>query len=50
MPTFELVCGKCKKPFTLMMKIAEHEKKTFRCPTCKGKKVTEKIAGFQTIT
>jgi putative FmdB family regulatory protein len=50
MPTYEFVCEKCKKPFTLMMKIAEHEKKNFRCPKCKSKKVTQKIAGFQTIT
>ena len=38
-----------KKPFTLMTKIAEHEKKTFRRPKCKRKKATEKIGGFQTI-
>ena len=32
------------------MKIAEYAKKNFRCPKCKSKKVTQKIAGFQTIT
>jgi putative FmdB family regulatory protein len=50
MPTYEFVCEKCKKRFTLILKIAEYEKKDFRCPKCKSKKVTQKIAGFQTIT
>ncbi|MGW8325797.1 MAG: FmdB family zinc ribbon protein, partial [Desulfobacterales bacterium] len=34
MPTYEFVCEKCKKSFTLMMKISEYEKKKFRCPKC----------------
>ena len=50
MPTYEFVCEKCKKRFTLIMKIAEYENKNFRCPKCKSKKVTQQIAGFQTIT
>jgi putative FmdB family regulatory protein len=50
MPTYEFVCEKCEKPFTLILKIAEYEKKNFRCPKCKSKKVRQQVAGFQTIT
>ena len=50
MPTYEFICEKCKKSFTLMMKIAEYEKKKFRCPKCKSKKVKQQVSSFQTIT
>lgn len=30
--------------------VCEYEKKNFRCPKCKSKKMTRKITGFQTIT
>jgi len=50
MPTYEFICEKCKKPFTLIMKISEYEKKKFQCPKCKSRKVKQKITSFQTIT
>jgi putative FmdB family regulatory protein len=50
MPTYEFICEKCKKRFTLMMKISEYEKKKFRCPKCTSKKVKQQITSFQTIT
>jgi len=50
MPTYEFICEKCKKPFTLIMKISEYEKKNFVCPKCKSKKVKQQVTSFQTIT
>ena len=50
MPTYEFVCEKCKKNFTLTIKVAEYDKKKFRCPKCKGNKVKQLISSFQTIT
>lgn len=50
MPTYEFICEKCNKPFTLIMKIAEYEKGKFRCPKCKSTKVKQQITSFQTIT
>ena len=50
MPTYEFICEKCKKRFSLMMKISEYEKKKYRCPKCKSKKVKQQITSFQTIT
>ena len=50
MPTYEFMCEKCNKPFTLIMSIAEHEKKKFKCPKCNGTKVSQQISSFQTKT
>ncbi|MBW1851525.1 MAG: zinc ribbon domain-containing protein [Deltaproteobacteria bacterium] len=50
MPTYEFVCEKCKKIFTLFITISEHEKKKFRCPKCKSKKLKQQVSSFQAIT
>jgi putative FmdB family regulatory protein len=50
MPTYEFYCQKCKKPFSVILSIAEYEKKKFQCPKCKGKKLEQQISAFQTIT
>jgi len=50
MPTYEFICEKCKKPFTLTIKVSEYEKRKFRCPKCKSSKVRQQITSFETIT
>lgn len=50
MPTYDFVCGKCQKRFTLTLKLADYEKKKYRCPACKSKKVGQRITAFQAIT
>ncbi len=50
MPTYEFMCNKCNKPFTLLLSIAEYEKKKIRCPKCKSTRVKQQITSFQTIT
>jgi putative FmdB family regulatory protein len=50
MPTYEFWCEKCKKPFTLTLKISEYNKGGFRCPKCKGRQVRQLVSTFQTIT
>jgi len=58
MPTYEYICEKCKKPFSLIMTIAEYEKKKIRCPEkkkircpkCKSVRVKQQITSFQAIT
>ena len=50
MPTYEYICEKCKKPFSLIMRIAEYEKKKIRCPKCKSVRVKQQITSFQAIT
>ncbi len=50
MPTYEFICEECKKPFSLILKLSEYEKKNFRCPNCNSTKVKQQITSFQTIT
>jgi putative FmdB family regulatory protein len=50
MPTYEFMCEKCKKGFSLMLSISEYEKKKFRCPKCKSRRVKQQISSFQAIT
>jgi len=51
MPTYEFMCEKCKKTFSLLMSISEHEKmKKFRCPKCKSTRVKQQISSFQAVT
>jgi len=50
MPTYEFMCEKCKKPFSVVISISEYEKKKFRCPKCKSAKVKQQISSFQTKT
>jgi putative FmdB family regulatory protein len=50
MPTYDFVCEKCKKAFTVTMKISEYEKKKFGCPKCKSRKVRQQITAVQAIT
>lgn len=50
MPNYEFVCKDCKKPFTLIMTLAEYEKGHVACPKCKSKKVEQKPAAFFAVT
>ena len=50
MPTYEFVCEKCKKRFTLILSISEYEKKKMECPKCKSRKVKQQISSFQAVT
>jgi putative FmdB family regulatory protein len=50
MPTYEFLCEKCKKPFTLILSISEYEKLKARCPKCKSVSVKQQISGFQVKT
>ena len=50
MPTYEFICEKCSKPFTLTIKVSEYERKKFQCPKCKSGKVKQQITSFETIT
>jgi len=50
MPTYDFVCEKCNKSFSLMLSIREYEKNNFRCPKCKSIKVRQQITHFQTKT
>lgn len=50
MPTYDFLCDQCNKRFTLSLKLADYEKKKYRCPKCQSKKVKQRVSSFQTIT
>jgi putative FmdB family regulatory protein len=50
MPTYEYECQNCKKKFTVIQSISEHEKTKSSCPKCKSAKVKQSISTFTTKT
>ena len=50
MPNYDFVCEKCKKSFTVRLKVSEYGRKNVRCPKCNSKKLRQQITSFQTIT
>ena len=50
MPTYDFVCEKCKKRFTLSMSISEYEQKKQRCPKCKSTKIKQQLTPFEVVT
>jgi putative FmdB family regulatory protein len=50
MPTYDFMCEKCKKPFSLVLSLAEYGKQKFTCPKCKGTEVKRQISTFQVKT
>jgi putative FmdB family regulatory protein len=50
MPTYDYRCESCRKTFSLVMGIKEHDAKKVKCPKCKSAKVSQQITGFFTQT
>ena len=50
MPSYEFLCEKCKKVFTITLSISEYEKKKFKCPKCMSEEVRQQLTHFQTKT
>lgn len=50
MPRYEFMCERCKKPFELIMTIAEREKSEVKCPKCKSPQVVTQLGGFMAQT
>ena len=50
MPTYEYLCQNCKKPFEVVMKISEYEKRKVKCPKCGKGRVKQQITEFMVQT
>jgi putative FmdB family regulatory protein len=50
MPTYEYICSKCAKKFSLTMTITEHDRKKAKCPKCKSSRVKQKFGAFFPVT
>ena len=50
MPTYDYRCEKCRKKFSLVMTIGEHDRKRPKCPKCGSRKVRQQISAFFAVT
>ncbi|MGB7622122.1 MAG: zinc ribbon domain-containing protein [Terriglobia bacterium] len=50
MPIYEFECLKCKKIFSLVLSLAEYEKKKPACPKCGSKQVEQLVEQFFAVT
>jgi putative FmdB family regulatory protein len=50
MPQYNFLCRACKKEFSKILTIAEHEKDKTACPHCKSKDVEQRWAAFYAVT
>jgi putative FmdB family regulatory protein len=50
MPSYEYRCLNCKKQFSIILSIKEHDAGKAKCPKCRGKKLQQRISTFMTKT
>lgn len=46
MPTYEYRCNKCRKRFTHVWSISQHDKKRPKCPKCSSTSVSQVFSSF----
>jgi putative FmdB family regulatory protein len=50
MPQYNFLCRACKREFSKILTIAEHEKGGIACPHCESKDVEQRWAAFYAVT
>ena len=50
MPRYEFYCEDCKKPFEILLTLAEYEQDKVKCPKCGGKDLQQEAAAFFAVT
>lgn len=50
MPTYDYRCPNCKKKFSLILSIKDHDTGKAKCPKCGEKKLEQQITHFQAKT
>jgi len=50
MPHYEYFCNSCKKTFSKMLSISEHDKEKAACPRCGSKNVEQRWSAFSAVT
>ena len=50
MPSYTYMCKDCKKSFTQILSLSEHDKNKIVCPKCKGKHVEQQYAAFFAVS
>ena len=46
MPSYEFLCGKCRKEVLLTLTIGERERGEYTCPACGGKELQPLMGTF----
>ena len=50
MPHYEFLCNACKKTFSKVLTIAEHETEGTACPHCGSHEVEQRWSAFSAVT
>ena len=50
MPLYEYICNGCKKLFSEVLTIKEHETRKIRCPKCQSRKVEKVVESVNVLT
>ena len=50
MPQYNFLCRACKKEFSRILTLSEHEKGGIVCPHCKSKDVEQRWAAYYAVT
>jgi putative FmdB family regulatory protein len=50
MPNYEVVCSACKKTFSKILTIAEHDAGKTACPHCGSQEVEQSWSAFSAVT
>ena len=50
MPHYSFFCLACKKAFSKILIISEHEKGGIACPHCESKNIEQRWAAFYAVT
>jgi putative FmdB family regulatory protein len=50
MPTYEYRCISCKRKFTIILSVREHDSKRIKCPKCGSRRIRQLISAFYTQT
>jgi len=50
MPRYEFYCEDCKKPFELILTLAEYEKGEIKCPKCSRQHIRQEAVAFYAVT
>jgi putative FmdB family regulatory protein len=50
MPHYEFFCNACKKPFSTILTIAEHDAEKTACPHCGSHEVEQSWSAFSAVT
>ena len=50
MPNYEFFCNACKKTFSKILTIAEHDTEKISCPHCGSQEVEQSWSAFSAVT